>query len=145
MGKAGFVAGALVAAVAALGFFGKCPLDFSGSWKPDEERCGMRIEWGAQADRDVCPYAYAYPIGAKGARVIFTDDVAAACFIFNVPIAGCYSLDFDTIYLKPAATLAQTALAHELTHRELVKQGLPVDYKHAGEIWKEDRLHADGE
>lgn len=145
MSKAGFVVGVLVAAVMGLGFFGKCPLDFSGTWQPDETRCGMRIEWGTQEDRAVCPYAYAFPLGAQGARVIFTDDVAAACRIFNVPIAGCFDLDFDTIYLRPAPTLAQTALAHELTHRELWKQGLPVDYKHTGEIWKEDRLHADGE
>lgn len=124
------------------GFFARCPLESSGGWE-DETRCGVEVEWGSQVDRDICPVVAACPEGARGARVAFVDDPATACYRPGKSWAGCYDPNFDFIYVKPAATLAQTALLHEFKHRYLLLKHLPDSNMHTEEIWQRDTC--DGE
>ena len=117
-----------------------CFLDFSGNWEPDEERCGVQVKWNGQRDRDnFCPEiercrdALGYGLD-DGATVEFVGDLLPYCL--RERVAGCYTPDFDHIYLAVADAIGDTALCHELLHRAFFHQrdGDP-DYGHRSPLW----------
>lgn len=120
-----------------------CFLDFSEGWEEDEERCGLRVKWNGQGDRDaLCSTVEACQAALerefRGTPAVeFVDDPLPYCLSDRV--AGCYTLDFDHIYLEYRERIAQTALCHELLHRALYhdSRGDP-DYRHSSPLW--DRL-----
>lgn len=133
-----FLAGLMLAAFA----LQACFLDFSGLWQPDEELCGVQVKWNGQADRDgLCPeltrcrsaLGFAFD---DGATVEFVDDLVPYCL--RDKVAGCYSPDFDHIYLARTAQIGDTALCHELLHRSLFheRNGDP-DYAHVSPLWEQ--------
>lgn len=118
-----------------------CFLDFSEGWQEDEELCGLRVKWNGQGDQanlcrevELCRSALGFEIaGLPG--VEFVDDLLPHCLRHHV--AGCYTMDFDHIYLAHRDRIAETALCHELLHRELfLASGGDPDYRHASPLWR---------
>lgn len=115
----------------------------------DEVRAGVSVDWGSQRDRGglealvaSCEASVAMSF-TGGASVKFVPDPNAHCGIpAEKPVAGCWIPRFDLIVLAPAPTLAQTALCHELFHRELYARDGDPDYDHLLPQWK--ILHASG-
>jgi hypothetical protein len=131
-----FLSAALLAVAAG------CFLDFSDGWE-GEEHCGVSVKWNAQGDRDglcaeveACEAALGRKI--KGLPAVeFVDDPLPYCLSDRV--AGCYTLDFDHIFLEYRERIADTALCHELVHRAIYHEtGSDPDYRHVRAIW--DRL-----
>lgn len=124
-----------------------CFLDFSGSWEADEVVCdsGLRVKWNGQGDREsLCPVvttcvaALRDAVGdrfADDAAVEFVADTLPPCLADHV--AGCFTPDFDHIYLAHAERIGDTALCHELLHRAFFfeRSGDP-DYGHTDALWK---------
>lgn len=109
---------------------------------PDEERAGILIEWGTQRDRagleevvGACEESLGFRF-VHGAAVKFVDDANRHCAIpSHTPVAGCWVSHFDLIVLEPAPSLAETAICHELLHRQLFDRITDADYHHRRHEW----------
>ena len=137
-GNAGSSARGAIAATMAAVLGTGC--DLSGYWEPDDELCGLRVKWNGQGDRaslcpevEACRSALGYAF--EGAAVEFVADLVPTCLREHV--AGCYTPEFDHIYLARTDRIGDTALCHELLHRALSEErdGDP-DYAHRDPLWR---------
>lgn len=105
-------------------------------------RAGVMVDWGPQRDRDGfedlvarCQASVRMAF-TPGAAVKFVEDPNAHCGIpVERPVAGCWLSQYDLVVLIPAPTLRQTALCHELLHRQLYARDRDPDHDHLREEW----------
>lgn len=107
----------------------------------DEIRQSISIDWGPQLERDSfddlvqrCEAGLGMKFG-RGAWVKFLADPTSDCRTGHEKVAGCWIHDFDLVLLAPADRLVDTALCHELLHRQLFIDGRDPDPTHQRHEW----------
>lgn len=108
----------------------------------EEERAGLLLDWGTQTDRaslealiQECETSVGFGFKA-GAAIKFVADPNHHCRIPNKRrVAGCWMQDFDLIVLEPAPRLGETAICHELLHRQLFERRSDPDNGHVAPEW----------
>lgn len=109
----------------------------------DEERAGIAFDWGPMEQRSgveelvaSCESSLGFSF-SDGAWVKFVPDANRDCHISEkqMRIAGCWLVEMDLVVLEPANDLGDTALCHELLHRELFVRDRDPDYQHVGSSW----------
>ncbi|AKU92411.1 hypothetical protein AKJ08_2798 [Vulgatibacter incomptus] len=111
-------------------------------FRAEEERAGILFDWGTQPGRDgveslvaSCEERVQLDY-SKGASVKFVDDANVHCAIpAHTRVAGCWLPDNDLIVLETAPRLEDTALCHELLHRQLFVLRRDPDYPHVSPEW----------
>lgn len=113
----------------------------SGYFDSEETRGPVTLDWGEQGDRESLESLLAQceaGVGlrfSKGARVKFLADPTEDCATSFAKVAGCWRMDLDLILLATAPRLAETALCHELLHRELFRIDGDADVRHHRDEW----------
>ncbi|HWV39202.1 MAG TPA: hypothetical protein VN033_12100 [Vulgatibacter sp.] len=108
----------------------------------DEVRAGVMVDWGPQRDREGleellvnCQKSVNMAF-TPGAAVKFVEDPNAHCGIpAATPVAGCWIPQHDLVVLTPSPTLRETALCHELLHRQLFARDRDPDRRHHLQEW----------
>lgn len=107
----------------------------------DEVRRSITIDWGPQQERGSleevlgeCEEGLRMKFGA-GVFLKFVSDPTPDCRSGHDRVAGCWIHDFDLVLLAPARDLAETALCHEMLHRQLFLNKRDPDHKHLGPEW----------
>lgn len=112
-------------------------------FEPDEIRQSISIDWGPQRERDSFDFVVERcetGLGMKfahGAWVKFIHDPTTDCRTGHEKVAGCWIHDFDLVLLAPAERLVDTALCHELLHRQLFLDVGDPDPGHRRQEWSD--------
>lgn len=71
----------------------------------------------------------------RGATIKFEENAEDACFQ-GENVGGCWWLEYDLIVVEKRLSLEETALCHELLHRQLWITMFDADYAHKNPFWE---------